>query len=301
MCMMLYFMPSAIPNPRHVFQIPHERHSPTFTCLVYPIVARQHLMHARSCRYPLLWMGLSELVGGAATMICIILMSLLFASTSYAVLRFDQMQRATLELALESEAICSQVRCKIKSSGSRHECTLLKLDDGWPESEEEQVRKFQLRRRCNEDSKEKNVKDDEYEYERRADVRCVDVKRAKVRCVEVRRADVRCEDVRRAHVRCEDVRRAAVRFYTQTLLQTDTFTHRHFYTQNSLHTDTFRHRHFYTHAFTHTHTLLQTETFTHKTVYTQTLYTQTLLHAEAFTHKTVCRGFYTQVPVHTNT
>ena len=30
------------------------------------------------------------------------------------------------------------------------------------------------------------MKDDE--YERRADVRCVDVKRAKVRCVEVRRA-----------------------------------------------------------------------------------------------------------------
>ena len=86
------------------------------------------------------------------------------------------------------------------------------LDDGWPESKEEQVRKFQVRRRCTEDSKEKNVKDDE--YERRADVRCVDVKRAKVRCVEVRRADVRCEDVRRAHVRCEDVRREAVRFCT---------------------------------------------------------------------------------------
>ena len=52
-----------------------------------------------------------------------------------------------------------------------------KPDDGWPESEEEQVRKFQIRR-CNEDSEEKYVKDDE--YERRADVRCVDVRRADV-------------------------------------------------------------------------------------------------------------------------
>ena len=52
-------------------------------------------------------------------------------------------------------------------------------DDGWPDREEEQARKFQARSRCNEDNRGKNVKYDE--YERRAEVRCVDVRRAEVR------------------------------------------------------------------------------------------------------------------------
>eukprot|EP00435_Cladocopium_sp_Y103_P063237 s883_g24.t2 len=59
--------------------------------------------------YPVLWMSLSGLVGGSATSIGILSISLLFASVSYAVLRFDQMHRATLELSLASEAICSEV------------------------------------------------------------------------------------------------------------------------------------------------------------------------------------------------
>ena len=60
-----------------------------------------------SCRYPVLWMSLAQLVG-SATSICVVLISLLLASISYALLRFDQMHRATLELSLASEAICSQ-------------------------------------------------------------------------------------------------------------------------------------------------------------------------------------------------
>ena len=53
--------------------------------------------------------GLAELVNISAASICLTSLSLLFASVSYAVLRFDLMQRATLELALASEAVCSQV------------------------------------------------------------------------------------------------------------------------------------------------------------------------------------------------
>ena len=75
--------------------------------------------------------------------------------------------------------------------------------------------------------------------------------------------------------------------YTQTLLHTNPFTHRScFYTQMLVHTEGFTHRRFYTQA------LLHTNTFTQKL-----FYTQTLLHADAFTH----RGFYTQTLLHTNT
>ena len=93
------------------------------------------------------------------------------------------------------------------------------------------------------------------------------------------------------------------RFYThtQTLLHTETFTHRRFYTQKLLHTDVFTHRRFYTQR------LLHTNTFTHRDFYTQTLlhteafthrrfYTQTLLHTDAFTH----RRFYTQTLLDTS-
>ena len=63
---------------------------------------------ADSCRYPVLWMSLARLVGGSATSICVVSISLLLAFVSYALLRFDKMHRATLELSLASEAICSQ-------------------------------------------------------------------------------------------------------------------------------------------------------------------------------------------------
>ena len=98
--------------------------------------------------------------------------------------------------------------------------------------------------------------------------------------------------------------------YTQKLLHTEALTHRHFHTQTLLHTDAFT---LYTRTLLHTdaftHRRLYTQTaFTHKSFYTQTLlqigafthrsfYTQTLLHTEAFTH----RRFYTQTPLHTDT
>ena len=102
------------------------------------------------------------------------------------------------------------------------------------------------------------------------------------------------------------------RFYTQKFLHTEAFTHRSFYTeaithkafthrsfyiQTLLHTDVFTHRRFYTDTFTHRHvytqTLLHTDLFTHRSCF----YTQTLWHTEAFTH----RRFYTQALLHTNT
>ena len=82
------------------------------------------------------------------------------------------------------------------------------------------------------------------------------------------------------------------RFYTETLLHTEAFTHRHFCTQ-----ELFTHRHF------HTHRHFYTETFTHRRFHTQTLlhtntfHAQRLLHTQAFTH----RSFYTQTLSHTET
>ena len=122
------------------------------------------------------------------------------------------------------------------------------------------------------------------------------------------------------------------RFYTETLLHTESFTHKHFYTQTlshrdvfhahtqtHFHTETFTRKHFntqtllYTDSFTHIRFYMQmpfyrrTHTFTHKRFYTQTLfhtdpfthrrfYTQTLLHTYAFTHG----RFYTQTLLHTD-
>ena len=95
------------------------------------------------------------------------------------------------------------------------------------------------------------------------------------------------------------------RFYTQTLWHTDAFTHRRFYTQTLLHTDAFTHRHFYTQTlFTHRH-FLHTDALTHKHIYTQTLlhtdafYTQTLFTHRRFDTQThLHRGFYTQTLLH---
>ena len=84
-------------------------------------------------------------------------------------------------------------------------------------------------------------------------------------------------------------------FYTQTLLHTKVFTHRSFYTQKLLH------RGYYTQSF-YPQKLLHTDAFTHRCFYTQTLlhghfYTQTRLHTDTFTH----RPFYTQeLLLHTN-
>jgi len=63
-----------------------------------------------SWRYPLLCIGLADLIGISAASVCVVSLFLLCTSLSYAVWRFDHMQRATLELALASEAIYSQVQ-----------------------------------------------------------------------------------------------------------------------------------------------------------------------------------------------
>ena len=114
------------------------------------------------------------------------------------------------------------------------------------------------------------------------------------------------------------------RFYTETLLHTESFTHKHFYTQTLSHRDVFHahthrristqrllhentltHRRFYTQTLLHTyaftcrclftdaHTLSHTNAFTHRRFCTQT---QTLFHTDPFTH----RRFYTQTLLHTD-
>ena len=106
-------------------------------------------------------------------------------------------------------------------------------------------------------------------------------------------------------------------FYTEALLHTESFTHKHFYTQTLSHRDVFHahtQTHFRTETFTRKHfntqTLLYTDTFTHIRFYMQMpfyrrthtfthkrFYTQKLLHTDAFPH----RPFYTQTLLHTNT
>ena len=80
--------------------------------------------------------------------------------------------------------------------------------------------------------------------------------------------------------------------YTQTLLHTKAFGHRYFDTQKLLHTDTFTHRRFYTQRLLHAQKLLHTDAFTHRDFYTH----RHFLHTDAFTH----RRFYTQRLLHTH-
>ena len=93
------------------------------------------------------------------------------------------------------------------------------------------------------------------------------------------------------------------RFYTETLLHTESFTHKHFYAQTLSHRDVF---HAHTHRRISTQRLLHENTLTHRRFYTQTLlhtyaftcdaflqththfHTQTLLHTDAFTHRRFC-------------
>ena len=87
------------------------------------------------------------------------------------------------------------------------------------------------------------------------------------------------------------------RFYTQTLLHTDAFTHRRFYTQTLVRTNALTRRRFYTQTYDFTHR--PCDTFTHRR-----FYTQTLLHTGAFTHRRfdtfTHRRFYTQTLLHTD-
>ena len=164
----------------------------------------------------------------------------------------------------------------------------VKLDDGWPESVEEQGLLLLVWRR--------NFRNDIWKMCYRQSRRGVS-----------RQNSEKCKTIV-----CIANTFTHRRFYTQKLLHTEAFTHRSFYTdafthkafthrsfyiQKLLHTEAFTHHRFYTDTFTHRHvytqTLLHTDPFTHRSCF----YTQTLVHTEAFTH----RRFYTQALLHTNT
>ena len=90
----------------------------------------------------------------------------------------------------------------------------------------------------------------------------------------------------------QNSRSARQQFASQTLLHTEAFTHRRFYTQKLLHTKAFTDRHFLTQMLLHRHfytqsfypqKLLQTEAFTHIRFYTDA-FTHMLLHTDIFTH-----------------
>ena len=60
--------------------------------------------------------------------------------------------------------------------------------------------------------------------------------------------------------------------YTQEFLHTETFTHRRFYAQTRLHTEAFAHKSFYTRKVLHTDTDHFAQVLTHRRLYTQTLW-----------------------------
>ena len=85
-------------------------------------------------------------------------------------------------------------------------------------------------------------------------------------------------------------------FYTEALLHTEAFTHKHFCTQTLSHRDVFHahaHRRISTQTLLHANTLTHTDAFIHRH-----FYTHTLLHADAFlqTHT----HFHTQTLLHTD-
>ena len=157
-----------------------------------------------------------------------------------------------------------------------------KLDDGWPESVEEQGLLLLVWRR--------NIRNDIWKLCYRQSRRGVS-----------RQNSEKCKTIVCIANTFTHRRFYTQSFYPQKLLPTEAFTHRSFYPQKLLqkllHTEAFTHRSFYIQKLLHTdastQTLLHTEAFTHRSCF----YIQTLVHTEAFTH----RRFYTQALVHTNT
>ena len=144
------------------------------------------------------------------------------------------------------------------------------LDDGWPESVEEQGLLLLVWRR--------NIRNDIrklcYRQSRRGVSRQNSEKCKTIVCI------ANTFTHRRFYTQS---------FYPQKLLPTEAFTHRSFYPQKLLHTEAFTYRSFYTQKLLHTeaftHRRFYTDTFTHRSLYTQEL----LLHTNACTH----RSFYT--------
>ena len=154
------------------------------------------------------------------------------------------------------------------------------LDDGWPESVEEQGLLLLVWRHniTNNILKRCVIGSREEEYQDKI-------------------TEVKNNSLHRKHFYTQKLLHTKS-FYTQKFLYTEVFTHRNFYTQKPSHT----HRSFCRHF--HTQTLLHTDVCTHKSFYTQKLLhtdacTQTLLHAKFLPTKAFTdRNFYTQTLLH---
>ena len=144
-----------------------------------------------------------------------------------------------------------------------------KLDDGWPESVEEQGLLLLVWRH----NFRNNIWKMCYRQSRRGVSRQNSEKCKTIVCI--------------AHTLLHTDAFTHKSFYTQKLLHTEAFTHkafthRSFYIQKLLHTEA---KHTLLHRYFYTQTRLHTDTFTHRPFYTQEL----LLHTNACTH----RSFYT--------
>ena len=154
---------------------------------------------------------------------------------------------------------------------------LKKLDDGWPESVEEQGLLLLVWRH----HITNNILKMCYRQSRRGLSR--------------QNSKVQDNSLHRKH------------FYTQKFLHTEAFTHKSFHTQKLLQTDTFTHRPFYAQTLVTRKSFYSTDSFLHTDAFTQTLLHTKLLPTEAFTyrrfytHTLLHRCFYTQTLSHTDT
>ena len=167
-----------------------------------------------------------------------------------------------------------------KNRQQRPTCATNKLDDGWPESVEEQGLLLVVWRHH---ITKQYVQDVLYAVEKRS-IKTISHKYKTIVCI--------ANTFTHRNFYTEQAFTQTTS-YTEKLLQTGAFTHRHFYTQTLLHT-----RHFYT------QTLLHTGAFTYRQFYTQALlhtvaFTQTLLHTKLLpTEALTDRSFYTQTLLH---
>ena len=155
-----------------------------------------------------------------------------------------------------------------------------KLDDGWPESVEEQGLPLLVWRR--------NFRNDIWKMCYRQSRRGVSRPNSEKCKTKVCIANT-FTHIQFLHTKAFTQKLLHTEAFTHSRFYTDAFTHRRFYTQRLLHTEAFTHRRFYIQTLLHRHfytqTRLHTDTFTHRPFYTQEL----LLHTNACTH----RSFYT--------
>ena len=191
-------------------------------------------------------------------------------------------------------------------------CT--KLDAGWPQSEEEEVRYINLK------EKERQI--------------CLDRERNSKADKNQKGANQKTDVDTQTNFKNEFQDRTEILahrcFYSQRFLHRNPFTHRPFYTKTLWHTGALLHRPYYaqmlvqrhtlkrrwfyiqtllhrdlfTHEHSHTQAYLHTDAWPHRLCYTQTLHTQMfsihtdwkLLYTDLFTHG----HFYTRTLLHTD-